>query len=151
MYPRPSYRLAVAARLVAAGLSFGCADSPERAFAAYVEAAVSGDREGMLQQLTHDARVVVRGLLAASPKAVPFLAPDAASGGLAPVRVVGSDVYRTAEGERATLEVVAQDGSKLPVAMVREDGAWRIDLFDCERRWSRLRLERELDSPSKLR
>ncbi len=130
--------------IVIAAATASCQKSPEASFAELATAAQNGDDEAFLDGLTRASRDVVRGVLAAAPEARPRLLPTSLSGD---VQVIAS----ASEGDRALLRVSDGDGPPMPVVLLLEDGRWRLDLFETERAWGRIRLERELDPTSDLR
>lgn len=141
--------VAVLAVVLALGAG-GCRQEPQAAFEALVAAADRGDVEAFMAGLTERSRKVMRGIVAtvAPEEAAALLLPVATAGGAPSVQVTGA---RLDQKGTARLQVRTIDGEQLPVILIEEDGQWRVDLVECERLWSRLRLERELDRGSGLR
>jgi hypothetical protein len=105
--------------VVVVTLAGACSDGPERSFEKFYDALAAGDADAIERlsararaQLDDDAR---KALLATPPQA-----------SVKSVRVV--EIVETSEPNRATLEVVDVLGDKDEVRMIREDGAWRVDL-----------------------
>ena len=110
----------------------GCAPSPADAFRAFSNALARGDLDAAATHVTERSRSLLRGMhAAAGPQADPWLTVPADPD---PLQI--AEVNTTAE--RAELFVTAK-GRALPVTLRREAGAWRVDLLECERQWSRMR------------
>jgi hypothetical protein len=110
--------LVLVVTLAVASLS-ACSDGPARSFEKFYDDLAAGDAAAMERlsararaQLDDDAR---RALLSTPPRA-----------SVKSVRVV-SESHEDG-GNTATLEVVDVLGDKDEVRMIKEDGAWRVDL-----------------------
>ena len=95
--------------------------SPEATAVAAMEALCSGDTESFRQDLTNHSRLFYDGLLAMSPDSFTCLGPTQ----------VGAVRVRHARDGWQLLEL-SSAGSVANLAMVLEEGRWRIDLFHTE-------------------
>lgn len=103
--------------VVALGGSLGCNDGPARSFEKFYDDLAAGDAAA-IERLSTRARAQLddgarKALLATPPRA-----------SVKSVRLLSE----SADGNSATLEVVDVLGDKDEVRMIREDGAWRVDL-----------------------
>ena len=114
-----------------------CQSPPETVVRDLSAAAARGDWNGFTHHLSHRSRALFRAALSAAPEGRSLLAPEGLSDEI-DILAVGAQ-----EGV-ARVEVRGRDGEVWPIVLVEEDGRWRVDLFECQRVWTRLRLQRSL-------
>lgn len=125
------------ARALLAVLALACSggpgtNSPERAVQALIAAARTGDRAGVYARLGPRTRDRIEGLQASTRRTsgrVVLRPEDFLSVGWAPPawEPAGVRVLRR-DANTAEVEVYSAAGDRHPLALVREDGEWRIEL-----------------------
>jgi hypothetical protein len=103
-------------------LSGGCMETPARGFESFYEALVDARPEDAVSRLSAGARDELT--RAAAPHGLSLSDALAATFPKTTIRAIG--VVEEGEG-RALLEITDALGKKEQVAMVREDGRWKVD------------------------